>query len=225
MFAIAMVMLCANGCSQSPDAQQALQPEPGAVLDSLTVPPGIADRILALDPSHLSDADVRDVLAKGPAPHIVNLQGSLVGATMEPMARFLIDMGYPSRQLRNPADGSFNYGSYAGSTPLAGMIAWWYEQEGMAPILIGHSQGGMMVMKVLHELAGDWHNEPAASVWIPSSTASSRSTTGSKPIASTATSAGAVNSLSGISLMTLPLGPRCQRTWTAFKAARPSPLL
>ncbi|MGE5238744.1 MAG: hypothetical protein ACM3ON_08080, partial [Chloroflexota bacterium] len=41
---------------------------------------------------------------------------------------------------------------------LAGMIAWHYEKEGMMPILIGHSQGGMRVIKILHELAGSFRS-------------------------------------------------------------------
>jgi len=42
---------------------------------------------------------------------------------------------------------------------MAGMVAWYYEKEGMRPMLIGHSQGGMFSVKVLHELAGAFREE------------------------------------------------------------------
>jgi hypothetical protein len=37
---------------------------------------GIEDRILALDPLHISAAEVRDVLKHAPAPRIIGIQGS-----------------------------------------------------------------------------------------------------------------------------------------------------
>ena len=45
------------------------------------------------------------------------------------------------------------------------MLAWHYEREGMVPMLIGHSQGGMLTMKVLQDLAGG-SGDPIA-VWNP----------------------------------------------------------
>lgn len=33
------------------------------------------------------------------------------------------------------------------------MVALLYENEGMIPIIIGHSQAGIMFVRVLHELA------------------------------------------------------------------------
>ena len=63
---------------------------------------------------------------------------------MEPFAEFLIAMGYPAERLRNPRDGALRYCSYADSRELAGTLAWHYERDGMMPMLIGHSQGGML---------------------------------------------------------------------------------
>jgi len=117
----------------------------------------LAERLRALDCTKVSASDVRDVLAKAPAPRIVLLQGSVPLVTMEPFARFLIGMGYPEDRLRNPRDGQFSYSSFADSADLAGALAFDYEQTGMAPMLIGHSQGGMLVMKVLYEFAGAFH--------------------------------------------------------------------
>jgi hypothetical protein len=122
-------------------------------------------RLLALDPQHISAQDVRDVLAKGPAPRIIALQGSLPIATMAPFAEFLIAMGYPDERLRNPLDGRLGYRSDTDSRELAGSIAWHYERDGVMPLLIGHSQGGMLVVKVLQDLAGASGERLA--VWNP----------------------------------------------------------
>ena len=39
------------------------------------------------------------------------------------------------------------------------MRAWYYEQEGVRAMLVGHSQGGIQALKVLHELAGSYGSE------------------------------------------------------------------
>jgi len=131
-----------------------------AALDAAT-----EDRILALAPDQISAADVRDVLSRAPAPRIVNLQGSLAPITMEPFAEYLIAMGYPEARLRNPLDASLSQSSFADSEVLAGTLAWYYETEGMMPMLVGHSQGGMLAIKVLYEFAGAFHDSIA--VWNP----------------------------------------------------------
>lgn len=115
------------------------------------------DRVLALDPANISAADVRDVLSHAPAPRIITLHGSVALITMEPFAEYLIAMGYPESRLKDPRDGSLSQSSFADSEQLAGTLAWYYETEGMMPILIGHSQGGMLAIRVLHELAGAFH--------------------------------------------------------------------
>ena len=45
------------------------------------------------------------MLAKAPAPRIILFQGSLTAITMEPFGEFLIAMGYPEKQVRDPRDG------------------------------------------------------------------------------------------------------------------------
>ncbi len=127
--------------------------------------PALVARILALDPRHLSDDDVRNVLAAAPAPRIIALQGSVPLVTMEPFAEFLIAMGYPAAQLKSPRDGSMSASSFGDSAELAGELAWYYEREGMMPMLIGHSQGGMLVVRTLYELAGEF--APSIRVWNP----------------------------------------------------------
>lgn len=110
--------------------------------------------VAALDCDRLSAAEVRDVLAHAPAPRIIAISGTFGIATMDPFARFLVAMGYPAERIRNPADGAWAYSSAIPSSTLAGVIAWHYERDGMMPLLVGYSGGGMLVLRTLHELAG-----------------------------------------------------------------------
>jgi len=47
--------------------------------------------------------------------------------------------GYPEASIRNPGDGTWTFSCYESSDMIAGMIAWYYEKEGMRPIIVGHS--------------------------------------------------------------------------------------
>jgi hypothetical protein len=123
------------------------------------------DRILALTPENISAAEVRDVLAPSAAPRIIALQGSVPLVTMRPFAEFLIAMGYSEARLADPKNGGLSRLSNGSSTQLAGEVAWYYETEGLMPMLIGHSQGGMLAIRVLHELAGSFSSE--VEVWNP----------------------------------------------------------
>ncbi len=100
-----------------------------------------------------------------PAPRIVLFQGSFALVTMEPFAEFLIAMGYPPDRIRHPRDGGHSSGSFTESRQIAGTLAWYYESEGVRPLVIGHSQGGMLAIRVLHELAGAFGD--AIPVWDP----------------------------------------------------------
>ena len=75
---------------------------------------------------------------------------------MESFGEFLVGMGYPEARIRNPFDGAWSHSPYEDADRLAGIAAWYYEKDGMTPMLIGHSQGGMQAVKVLHVLAGDY---------------------------------------------------------------------
>lgn len=105
------------------------------------------------------------MLAPAPAPRVIGLHGSVPIVTMAPFAEFLIAMGYPAERLRNPGDGRYTYTSFADSREVAGVLAWHYEREGSVPMLIGHSQGGMLAVKVLQDLAGA--SGERISVWNP----------------------------------------------------------
>jgi hypothetical protein len=139
--------------------------ERGKVLRSLNLDPALEDRILALDPDHISDYDVRSTLAAGPAPRIILVHASIypVYLIMSSFATFLEGMGYPGEKLRDPADGAYSQSPYGSSERLAGEIAWYYERDGVRPMIVGHSQGGMQAIKVLYTLAGAF--EPKVAVW------------------------------------------------------------
>jgi len=132
---------------------------------NLDVDPEVVRRLHELDPTRISARDVAEVLANVPAPRIILLQGSVPIVNMDPFAEFLIAMGYPSERIRNPRDGRYSESSFIDSQQLAGMVAWYYETEGMRPVLIGHSQGGMLAIRVLYDLAGAFSD--AIHVWNP----------------------------------------------------------
>lgn len=137
------------------------RPAPGSVLKSFDLDAATEERILALNPDHLSDQDVRDLLAKGPAPRIYEIHGGVfpVYLLMISFSHFLTGMGYPEKSIRDPLDGAFSHSPYADSEEQAGEIAWYYEHEGLRPILVGHSQGGIQTVKILHELAGTFGHQ------------------------------------------------------------------
>jgi len=127
--------------------------------------PAVVERLFALDPDRVSGREVAEVLARVPAPRIVLFQGSFAPVTMAPFAEFLVAMGYPSDRIRHPRDGSYSSSSFTDSRQIAGTLAWYYESEGVRPLVIGHSQGGMMAIRVLYELAGAFGE--AIPVWNP----------------------------------------------------------
>ena len=116
----------------------------------------LEDKILALDPNNVTAQDLQDVLARAPAPRVVNIHGGIASVIpwMVSFSEFLIGMGYPARSLTNPSDGTYSFSCYESSEKIAGAIAWYYEQEGLRPLMVGHSQGGMQVVKVLYKFAG-----------------------------------------------------------------------
>jgi hypothetical protein len=137
-------------------------------LQAVSFDRSMEDRILALDPENITASDVRDTLSKAPAPRIVMIHGGVfpVHLAMTSFGQFLIGMGYPAERVRVPGTtDEWSHNPYLPSDRLAGLIAWSYEQEGMRPMLIGHSQGGIQVVKVLNDLAGTY--APQVNVWNP----------------------------------------------------------
>lgn len=114
------------------------------------------ERILALDSNRVSARDVSEVLSSVPAPQLLNIHGGIfpVYRCMKSYARFLIGMGYPPASISNAVTGDYSFSCYDDSARIAGAVAWYYERDGLRPMMIGHSQGGMQAVKVLHELTG-----------------------------------------------------------------------
>lgn len=152
---------CASEPNRTPVAAGVDRPAPGAVLKSIDIDSATEQRILALDPEHISDDDVRGALARSPAPRIFSIHGGVfpVYLLMKSFGQFLTGMGYPESRIRDPGDGTFSQSPYADSARQAGEIAWYYEHDGVRPILVGHSQGGIQAVKILHELAGTFGPE------------------------------------------------------------------
>lgn len=152
--------LLVSGCATYPrrslDPAQAAQIEAASVRRSFAPSRETQEAILALDPHHVSENDIRGVLSQVPAPRIINIHGGIypVHRQMIGFCEFLIGMGYPAASLTNPGDGTYTFSCYESSEKIAGVIAWYYEREGMRPMIVGHSQGGFQAIKVLRKLAG-----------------------------------------------------------------------
>jgi len=170
-FLAILLALAATGCATRPVGSPGEVPiqdlQQHAVLRSLAVDRALEERILALDPTRVTDDDVRTILAAGPTPRIMNLHGGIypVHLVMESFSRFLKGMGFPEAKIRHPGDGRLSHTPYEPSSQIAGTIAWYYEREGMTPMLVGHSQGGIQAVKVLYQLAGAFGD--GVRVWNP----------------------------------------------------------
>lgn len=127
----------------------------------------LEDQILALNPKAVTARDVAEVLAHAPAPQIILIHGGVASVIdeMVSFSDFLRGMGYPGVSLTNAGDGTYTFSCYESSAMIAGVVAWYYEQAGLRPMLVGHSQGGIQAIKVLHQLAG--HFEPKLFVYSP----------------------------------------------------------
>jgi hypothetical protein len=149
----------------SPD--QAHEIEQRLAQPTATLSPELKDKILALDPNHVTRNEVRAILSQAPAPRVISVHGGVrtVIWKMVSFADFLMGMGYPGLSLTNAADGTYTVSCYESSKMIAGSIAWYYEKEGLRPVMVGHSQGAMQIVKVLHKLDGPPSRKIA--VWNP----------------------------------------------------------
>lgn len=148
------------GCSsvaQRPRSAKAAAAAEGRLPPRFAPTPELEERILALDPAHVTAGDVSNVLVHAPAPRLINIHGGVlpIPYTMNSFADFLVGMGFPRASVRNPVDGTQTFGYYEDSKALAGMIAWYYERDGLRPMVVGHSLGGIRAVEILHHLAGD----------------------------------------------------------------------
>ena len=166
---VARALVIVAGCGLGTGNASALETA-GTTIDAAA-----RARFLALDCEHQAGAAAAFARAGVPAPRVISLHGSLPIVTMDSFGEFLIAMGYPEASLRDPRDGSLTQSSYTSSEELAGMVAWYYERDGMRPMLIGHSRGGSQVVRTLHELAGGFHDalnvyDPVAQTMQPRTT-------------------------------------------------------
>lgn len=154
MIAFAVGIFCASGCAHTDAVEKSVASN--WILTPSTVfnpNPDLARRILALDPERLTEEDVTEVLSKAPAPRIYGYNGSVTIVTLDPFMEFLIGMGYPKESLTDPRTGRHSLSSYANAGLMADRIIGAYEETQLRPMLIGHSQGGAMVLRILHELS------------------------------------------------------------------------
>ncbi len=102
-----------------------------------------------------------------PAPRVILIHGGVfpVHLLMAAFGRFLVGMGYPEASIRDPSVGDWSYSPYMDTKQLAGLVAWQYERDGMRPMMVGHSQGGLYVVKILKDLAG--RSGDTLQVWNP----------------------------------------------------------
>ncbi len=180
----AALALVAVGCGTlppGPNAPVAQRPDGTSVLRGIAIGHVLEDQILAMDPDHLSAADVA-TLAKGPVPQIMLLRGGVIGVylVMESFGEFLVGMGYPEAKIRDPSNGEWSYSPYDYSDRLAGIAVWYYEHDAVRPMLIGHSQGGLYSVKILKELAGQ--RSERVYVWNPRTGANENRTTLTDPL-------------------------------------------
>ena len=160
--ALAVAMAgCATRALLPEDVAAKTRTTPGSVLQSVPLDAAQEERILALDPEHVTDADVRTALPPALAPHIILIHGGVypVYLAMASFGRFLVKMGYPENRVRDPNDRSWSISPYESSADGAGLVAWDYEHDGVRPMMIGHSQGGIQAVKILHELNGSFGTE------------------------------------------------------------------
>jgi hypothetical protein len=158
---------CATYDRHGLEIARARQIEKNYGLKSYSLPPQLENKILALNPDHVTAADITNVLLHAPAPRIINIHGGIypVHRQMISFSKFLIGMGYPESSIRNPCDGTWTFSCYESASMIAGMVAWYYEKEGLRPMMIGHSQGGMQVVRILDYYASDSTN--SLEVWCP----------------------------------------------------------
>ncbi len=169
-FAALGAVLITSGCAKidlvPTDRTTALAMEQSTGKASLHMSREQENRILGLNPERVTASDVRNVLAGAPAPHIINIHGGItpVQKRLTSFSKFLVGMGYPDRAVRQPG-GEYTISCYYEAELFAGIVAWYYEREGMRPMIIGHSQGCMQAVKTLQLLAGQTADH--LNVWSP----------------------------------------------------------
>jgi hypothetical protein len=170
-FLLLFLTVLASGCGAvrrtGLPPQRAKQIEVEQVQLRYQLTPEQEEKILALDPEHVSDTDIRNTLSNAPAPQMILIHGGLdsVVPRMVSFGDFLIGMGYPAQGITNPGDGTYTFSCLESAKMLTGICAWYYEKNGLRPMIVGHSQGGFQAVKILYRLAGNYGTN--TTVWSP----------------------------------------------------------
>jgi hypothetical protein len=171
LFAALLLSLFGPGCAtyerHGLEPAQARQIEQEIVCRPMPLSGEMEAQILALNPEHVTDEQVRGVLSQAPAPRVFNIHGGIfpVHRRMISFSEFLVGMGYPRDRIQNPGDGTYTFSCYESSERIAGIVAWYYERDGLRSMVVGHSQGAMQAVKLLHKLAG--RSVTRLPVWNP----------------------------------------------------------
>lgn len=139
-------------------------PAPAEVSESLET------EILALNPNSVDRQQLLALLDRGvPAPQILIIRGGGPPARIvaRSFGKFLVGMGYPEDQVRSPGSRSFSISPYKPASQIADLLKKSYEQDGLRPIVVGHSQGGAEAVKVLHVIDGRLIAEIAPTNAVP----------------------------------------------------------
>ncbi|MCA9396583.1 MAG: hypothetical protein KC649_05375 [Candidatus Omnitrophica bacterium] len=123
-----------------------------------SVDPDISADLNKLDKMRLTRRDLSEVLSSYPAPRIFGIGGGVYTAhiLMEDLAEFLTGMGYPAESVYHPDDGKFAVSSYSDPEKIAGETLFYYQYEGVRPVYIGHSLGGVQAIKTAHFFSGNF---------------------------------------------------------------------
>ena len=66
-----------SGCAQTERIHETYPPDVAskAAIDVASLDPELLEKILAMDPDHVTGKDVEEVLSQAPAPRILNIRG------------------------------------------------------------------------------------------------------------------------------------------------------
>lgn len=130
-------------------------------VNRLSLNADVSARLQKINPFSVSENDIRQTLSSYPAPRIFGIGGGVYTAhiLMEDLAEFLIGMGYPAESVHHPDDGRFAVSSYSDPEKIAGETLFYYQHEGVRPVYIGHSLGGVQAIKTAHFFSGNFGNK------------------------------------------------------------------
>jgi len=151
-FALLFCLFAAAGCAAGPwSTERPIELSNGYRM-RLSSRSELMRRILRIDPESVTPEDVA-TLAQGPAPWILPIAPAFPGPVMmKGFLDFLVEMGYPRERIGDPRSHNYNIYYTESSKTIAGLIAWLYERDGLSPMIMGWSAGGIVAVAALHDL-------------------------------------------------------------------------